>query len=339
METQVIDQMGRGLRDLRISVTDRCNFRCTYCMPKEVFGAGYRYLNRTELLSFEEIERLVRIFAGYGVRKIRFTGGEPLVRRDLEQLIRMVLSVPGIEDVSLTSNASLITQERAASLYEAGIRRINVSLDAMDDQTFMAINDVGASVQSVLDGIAAAQSAGIAGVKVNAVIKQGVNEHAILPLVEQFRGSGVILRFIEFMDVGNHNGWDKSSVISSREILKTISEQHPLEPVDANYHGEVAQRWQYIDGAGEIGVISSITQPFCGGCHRARLSAIGQLFTCLFASEGTDLRAWLRDGSTDDQIDQRLRQLWQRRDDRYSEIRFTEPMANRQKVEMSYIGG
>ncbi len=339
-----LDALGRPLHDLRISVTDRCNFRCVYCMPKEVFNSQHRFLGRSELLSFEEITRLVRASAQLGVRKIRFTGGEPLVRRDLEQLIAMVAAIEGIDDMSLTTNASLLSAERARQLRDAGLERINVSLDALDDATFMAVNDVGVPVVEVLRGIDNAIAAGMRNIKVNMVVKKGLNEHAIVPMAKHFHGSGVILRFIEFMDVGNHNQWQHDSVLSASEIHRRIHRELALENIDPNYPGEVAKRWRYCDGGGEIGIIASVTQPFCGDCHRARLSAVGQLYTCLFASGGTDLRQVLRSGVSDEALLAQLRALWSARSDRYSEQRGrqpsgTQPLQFRPKVEMSYIGG
>ena len=333
------DQLGRPLRDLRISVTDRCNFRCVYCMPKDKFGRDYRFLPRNELLHFEEIERLARLFAGLGVRKIRLTGGEPLVRAELETLISKLRAIEGIEDLSLTSNASLMTAERARSLRDAGLNRINISLDALDEETFRRISDVNVSVEQVLEGIEHAHNAGFDSVKVNMVVKKGMNDHCILPMARYFHGSGKILRFIEFMDVGNTNGWQSGEVVTAREIVNTISREMPLEAAEANYHGEVAKRWVYKDGGGEVGVISSVTQPFCGACSRVRLSAVGKLYTCLFASEGTDVREALRSGEDDAALLRRLRGLWQQRQDRYSETRTQVHVLRPQKIEMSYIGG
>lgn len=335
METR--DTFGRPLRDLRISVTDRCNFRCTYCMPREVFGPGFQFLQRDALLTYEEITRLTRIFVAHGVEKIRITGGEPLVRRDLDTLIREIKDIPGVRDITLTTNGSLL-RAQAEKLAEAGLQRITVSLDALDDETFMAMNDAGVPVSVVLDGIAAAREAGLAPIKVNAVVKRGVNDHAIVDLARHFRGSGVIVRFIEFMDVGATNGWQMEHVVPAREVIERIDAVFPLEPVDPNYVGEVAKRWRYRDGAGEIGVITSITEPFCGACTRARLSPEGELYTCLFGTRGHDLRAFLRNGATDDEISGFLGTVWRARDDRYSEIRSSETVGLK-KVEMSHIGG
>ena len=332
------DRFGRPLHDLRISVTDRCNFRCTYCMPKELFGASYRFMPRSELLSFEEITRLTEIFVRRGVRKIRLTGGEPLLRQGLDELIRMLSGVVGLEDLTLTTNGSLLTAHRARQLREAGLRRLTVSLDAIDDTVFSSMNDVGFSVEPVLRAIEHAGEAGLSPVKINMVVKRDVNEHEIVPMAERFRGTGHIVRFIEFMDVGTTNGWRLDDVVSAREIVETIARKHPLEPVDPNYRGEVARRWRYTDGAGEIGVIASVTQPFCGTCSRARLSAEGKLYTCLFASEGVDLRGLLRGGATTEAVSATIGAIWGRRDDRYSELR-TGHTPQVPRIEMSYIGG
>ncbi|MBX2880478.1 MAG: GTP 3',8-cyclase MoaA [Granulosicoccus sp.] len=336
-QDNVSDRFNRPLRDLRVSVTDRCNFRCVYCMPKEVFHKNYKFLPKVELLSFEEIVRVVKAVSDLGVSKIRITGGEPLVRRDLEVLITQLRNVPGIDDISMTTNASLLTRERAQSLKDAGLKRINVSLDAMDDVTFMKVNDVGVSVQSVLDGIENAAVVGIDTIKVNMVVKKGLNEHSILPMAKFFHGTGHILRFIEFMDVGNSNAWNMSEVVTSAEIAECIHAELPIAPVGANYRGEVAKRWEYLDGGGEIGIISSVSEPFCGDCSRSRLSATGSLYTCLFASSGHDLRPALRQGN-EDAVRNLIRKIWQVRADRYSETR-TQVSVIRPKVEMSFIGG
>jgi len=336
--TELLDRLHRPIHDLRVSVTDRCNFRCVYCMPKEVFNKTYKFLPRRELLTFEEIVRIVRVFADHGVTKIRITGGEPLVRTDLEKLIEQISATPGINDISLTTNASLLTLKRAQALRAAGLKRINVSLDAIDDKTFMQVNDAGVSVQRVLDGIEAAAAVDFDIIKVNMVVKKGLNDHSILPMARFFHGTGHILRFIEFMDVGNSNHWDLQSVVTSREIADLISTELPIEPIDPNYKGEVAKRWRYSDGGGEIGIISSVSQPFCSDCSRARLSAVGSIYTCLFASQGHDLRALLRSGVDDKILAQRVRDIWSAREDRYSETR-TQVSVLRQKVEMSYIGG
>jgi GTP 3',8-cyclase len=329
-----MDLLGRPLRDLRISVTDRCNFRCVYCMPREVFGRDYEFLPRSQLLDYEEIERLARAFVANGVRKIRITGGEPLVRRHVERLVAML--APLDVDLTLTTNGSLLPQ-KAQALADAGLSRVTVSLDSLDDATFRAMNDVDFPVERVLEGIAAAASAGLP-VKVNAVVKRGLNEHAILDLARHFRGTGHVLRFIEFMDVGHTNGWRLDDVVPAAEIVATIAAEFPLEPVEAAYRGEVAKRWRYEDGAGEIGVIASVTQPFCGDCTRARISADGRLYTCLFAVRGHDLRALVRSGADDDALAEAIGAIWSRRKDRYSELR-SAATADLPKVEMSYIGG
>jgi cyclic pyranopterin phosphate synthase len=328
--------MGRPLRDLRISVTDRCNFRCVYCMPKEVFGKDYAFLERKELLSFEEIARLARIFRGLGVEKVRLTGGEPLVRRNLEHLISMLAEIPGL-DLTLTTNGSNLVK-KAPALKAAGLERVTVSLDALDDPTFMRMNDVDFPVAKVLEGIDAAAAAGLRPIKVNMVVKRGVNETGILPMARYFRSRGHILRFIEYMDVGATNGWRMDDVVSAREIVETIGAEMPLEPAEANYTGEVAERWRYCDGSGEIGVIASVTQAFCRDCTRARVSTDGKLYTCLFATSGHDLRSLLRGGTSDEDIEDEIRRIWSLRIDRYSEIR-TSQTAEVKKIEMSYIGG
>jgi len=328
------DTLGRPLRDLRISVTDRCNFRCVYCMPKEVFGHEYRFLDRRELLTFEELERLARVFVAAGVEKIRITGGEPLLRRDLERLIACLAAL-GV-DLTLTTNGSLLPK-KAQTLADAGLRRITVSLDSLDDEAFRAMNDVDFPVRRVLDGIDAAAAAGLP-VKVNAVIKRGVNEHAILELARHFKETPHVLRFIEYMDVGHTNGWRLDEVVPAAEIVQTIDEDLPLEPVAPSYRGEVARRWRYRDGTGEIGVIASVTQPFCGDCTRARISAEGKLYTCLFSIRGHDLRALIRNGASDDDLGDAIGSIWSRRTDRYSEIR-SQQTDELPRVEMSYIGG
>ena len=337
MTDAVTDLLGRPMRDLRISVTDRCNFRCVYCMPREAFGPDHAFLPRAEVLDFEEIERIVRASVALGVRKVRLTGGEPLVRRNLERLVGMLAAIPAIEDLTLTTNASLLAS-RATGLADAGLRRVTVSLDALDDKTFMAMNDVGFGVERVLDGIAAADGAGLGPVKVNTVVRRGINEHAVLDLAERFRGTDTVVRFIEYMDVGHTNGWRMDDVLPAADVVAAIHARWPLEPVDSAYRGEVAQRWRYRDGAGEIGVISSVTQPFCGDCTRARLSADGQLFTCLFATSGHDLRALLRSGVTHGALADAVRTIWSGRSDRYSELRSLETL-DLPKVEMSFIGG
>lgn len=330
------DRLGRALRDLRISVTDRCNFRCVYCMPKEVFGKDYQFLERKEILTFEEIARLAGVFGELGVEKIRLTGGEPLVRRNLEQLVGMLARMPGL-DLTLTTNGSLLKQ-KARALKEAGLRRITVSLDSLDDATFRRMNDVDFPVGRVLEGIEAAAAAGLEPVKINMVVKRGENEHGILPMARFFRGTGRILRFIEYMDVGHTNGWRMDDVVTAREIIEMINREMPLEPLDPNYPGEVAERWRYRDGSGEIGVIASVTQAFCRDCTRIRLSTEGKLYTCLFATDGHDLRVLLRGGASDSEIRSTIEAIWSKRSDRYSEIR-TAHTAKLQKIEMSYIGG
>jgi cyclic pyranopterin phosphate synthase len=328
--------LGRPVRDLRISVTDRCNFRCVYCMPKEVFGRDYPFLPRAELLTFEEIERLARAFAGIGVEKIRITGGEPLVRRDLETLVAMLARIDGL-DLTLTTNGALLAP-KARALKDAGLRRITVSLDSLDDDVFRAMNDVDFPVARVLDGIDAALAAGLEPVKVNVVVKRGLNEDGVLPMARHFHGTSVVLRFIEYMDVGHTNGWRLDDVVPAAEIVAAIDAELPLEPVEPAYRGEVANRWRYRDGSGEIGVIASVTRPFCGDCTRARLSADGKLYTCLFAVKGHDLRALLRGGATDEELARAVADVWSARTDRYSELR-SEATADLPKVEMSFIGG
>jgi GTP 3',8-cyclase len=330
------DTLGRPLHDLRISVTDRCNFRCTYCMPREVFGPDYRFLPRSEVLTFEELARLVRIFKSQGVAKIRLTGGEPLLRKDLEHLIEMLAGIGGLE-LTLTTNASILAR-KARALKAAGLDRITVSLDSLEDSVFRAMNDADFPVATVLDGIDAAAAAGFAPIKINMVVKRGVNDHTVVDMARHFKGSGHIVRYIEFMDVGATNGWRMDDVVPSAEVVGRIDAEMPLEPVDPNYYGEVAERWRYRDGSGEIGVISSVTQAFCRTCTRARLSTEGMLYTCLFAGAGYDLRALLRGRSTDDEIAAAIGRIWQVRADRYSEIRTAETAGTR-KIEMSYIGG
>jgi len=332
-----LDRRARPLRDLRISVTDRCNFRCSYCMPKERFGRDFAFLPRSELLSFEEIDRLCRLFVEQGVRKVRLTGGEPLLRRDLERLVRMLAEIDGISDIALTTNGVMLAA-KARALAEAGLTRVTVSLDALDDGVFGAMNDVGFTVAGVLAGIEAAEEAGLGPVKINMVVKRAVNDHCLLPMADHFRRGGRIVRFIEYMDVGTTNHWSMQDVVPAAEVLRTIDARWPLEPLQPNYPGEVATRYRYRDGAGEIGVIASVTQPFCGSCTRARLSAEGKLHTCLFAAGGHDLRALLREGASDREIARRIRSIWTTRADRYSETR-SALSVGQQKVEMSYIGG
>jgi GTP 3',8-cyclase len=332
-----VDRRARPLRELRISVTDRCNFRCAYCMPKAIFGSGFAFMPRGELLSFEEIARLGRVFAREGVNKIRLTGGEPLLRNDLERLVEMLAGIEGIAEVALTTNGAALAA-KAQALKDAGLTRVSVSLDALDDATFATINNVGFPVARVLEGIEAAARAGLLPLKVNTVVMRGVNDHCILPMAEHFRGRGQILRFIEYMDVGSTNGWSSGDVVSAAEIHRMIDARWPLQALAAEHPGEVATRYRYRDGGGEIGLIASVTQPFCASCTRARLSADGKLYTCLFASRGHDLRAELRGGASEQALARRIRSVWSARSDRYSETRATR-LASAEKVEMSYIGG
>jgi GTP 3',8-cyclase len=334
----MLDTLGRPLRDLRISVTDRCNFRCVYCMPKEIFGAGYPFLAHDAILSFEEIARLARIFAAQGVQKFRLTGGEPLVRRNVEQLVGMLTEIEGVEDVALTTNGSLLSPKKAKALKLAGLQRISISLDSLDDDVFQSMNDVGFPVAKVLQAVDNAVTAGLTPVKIDMVVKRGANDQSIIQMAEHFRGTGVILRFIEYMDVGSTNGWAMQDVVPAREVLDTVGSVWPLEPVAPNYRGEVAERWRYLDGQGEIGVIASVTQPFCQDCSRARLSADGQLYTCLFGVQGHDFRSLLRSNASDDELSAFLGRVWRARDDRYSEIRSANTITLK-KVEMSRIGG
>lgn len=332
----LLDTFGRPVRDLRISITDRCNFRCVYCMPKTVFGRDYPFLPRSDLLSFEEITRIARLFVARGVRKIRLTGGEPLLRHGMEKLVEMLAGLPGLE-VTLTTNGSLL-EKKAALLRSAGLARVTVSLDALDNATFKRMNDADYPVAKVLAGIEAAARAGLVPVKVNCVVKRGMNDDQIVPLARHFRHTGHILRFIEYMDVGATNGWKLDEVVPSAEVLRRIGEHFPIEPIDPNYPGEVAQRWRYLDGAGEIGVISSVTRAFCDSCTRIRLSTEGKLYTCLFASSGHDLRALLRSGADDAALDAAIDNIWQQRSDRYSQLRMA-ATPSLKKIEMSYIGG
>lgn len=334
----ILDAHARPLHDLRISVTDRCNFRCVYCMPRHKFGADYQFLPKQQLLSYEEIERTARLFAALGVRKLRITGGEPLIREALEKLIYNLARIPGIEDLSLTTNGALLTADRARTLVDAGLQRITISLDSIEDQSFAAMNGIGAAVSPILQAIEHADEAGLGPVKVNMVVKKNVNDTMLLPMAEYFRNSGHVLRFIEYMDVGNSNGWRLKEVVTASQIIEIINAHHPLKPIDPNYPGEVARRWQYADGSGEIGVIASVTQPFCGDCSRARLSAEGKLYTCLFASRGHDLRDRLRSSASDTEVRAYLTKLWSARSDRYSELRNSQAVTIN-KVEMSYIGG
>ncbi|HSG45906.1 MAG TPA: GTP 3',8-cyclase MoaA [Anaerolineales bacterium] len=332
----ITDTLKRPLRDLRISVTDRCNFRCVYCMPKEIFGSDYPYLPHSEVLTFEEITRLARIFSTFGVKKIRLTGGEPLVRKDLPKLISLLAEIPDL-DLTLTTNGALLARN-AQALKDAGLNRITVSLDSLDNEVFKALNDVDFPVEKVLEGMEAAQKVGLEPIKVNMVVKRGVNESSVLPMAHYFREKGYILRFIEYMDVGHTNGWRTDDVVSAKEIVNMINAELPLESIDPNYKGEVANRWRYKDGSGEIGVISSVTQPFCRDCNRARLSAEGKLYTCLFAVKGHDLKRLVRSEATDEDISNEIARIWGKRTDRYSELR-SENTVDLPKVEMSHIGG
>lgn len=334
----VQDTLNRPLRDLRISVTDRCNFRCVYCMPREIFGPDFAFLPREEILSFEELERLTRLFVDLGVRKLRITGGEPTVRQDLETLIGMLAGIDGVEDIAMTTNAVLLPY-KADALKQAGLSRITISLDAIEDDTFGVVNGVGFPVSRVLEGIEAAEEAGLSPIKINMVVKRGMNDHQILPMAEHFRHSGHILRFIEFMDVGNTNGWRLDDVVSAKEIVDTIHDQWPIEPLEPNYTGEVANRYRYVDGGGEIGMIASVSQPFCQTCTRARLTADGELFTCLFGAQGRDMKTLLRSGASDEAIRAELTGVWRRRGDRYSELRTEETAELTPKAEMSRLGG
>ena len=338
---QTTDTLDRPIRDLRVSVTDRCNFRCIYCMPREIFGSGYKFVPRNDLLKLEEIARITRLFAGHGVRKVRITGGEPMIRRNLERLIEMLRDIDGITDISMKTNASMLTLKSAQSLRAAGLSRINISLDAIDEQTFQRVNDVDFPVAKVLEGIDNAHAAGFDAVKVNAVIRRGYNEHSILPLAQHFHGTGTVLRFIEFMDVGTTNKWNLEEVIPAAELVEIIDKEMPIESLQPNYSGEVAKRWRYSDGGGEVGFITSVTQSFCGDCSRARLSAVGKVYTCLFAATGQDLRGMLRAGASDEELSRLIGRIWSQREDRYSELRGQIPVTAETlpRVEMSHIGG
>jgi GTP 3',8-cyclase len=335
------DRLGRPLHDLRISVTDRCNFRCTYCMPKEVFGPDFAFLPRSEILSFEEIDRLARAFVGLGAEKLRITGGEPLVRRDLPVLIGMLAAIRrpdgGALDLTLTTNGSAL-RRLAGPLRDAGLRRVTVSLDSLDDTVFAAMNGVDFRVERVLDGIRAAQEAGLAPVKINMVVRRGVNESSIVPMARWARDEGLVLRFIEYMDVGHTNGWRLDEVVPATEVVAAIDAAMPLDPLPPRYRGEVATRWRYRDGSGEVGVIASVSQPFCGDCTRARLSADGNLYTCLFSAVGHDLRAVIRSDATDADLRAAIAAVWRVRDDRYSDLR-TEATAGLPRIEMFAMGG
>ena len=332
-----LDTLHRPLRDLRLSVTDRCNFRCTYCMPKEVFARPGAFLPKQEILSFEELARVAQVFIGLGVEKIRLTGGEPLMRHDLERLVAMLAPLDGLRDLTLTTNGSLLV-EKAAALRAAGLHRLTVSLDSLDDAIFSVMNDVQFPVARVLRGIDAALAAGFSPIKINMVVKRGVNDDSIVPMARHFRGREFVLRFIEYMDVGNSNRWRQDDVVPAEEIVARLNDHFALEPLAPNYLGEVARRFRHVTSGGEIGLITSVTNPFCGDCTRARLSADGRLFTCLFASVGTDLRAPLRAGASDAELTAFVRQVWTARDDRYSELRSRETLAT-PKAEMSFLGG
>jgi cyclic pyranopterin phosphate synthase len=341
----VTDSRNRQLRDFRISVTDRCNFRCVYCMPKQIFGRDFEFMERADLLTFEEITRLARIAVAHGVEKIRLTGGEPLLRKGLEELVRMLAALrtpDGREvDIALTTNGSALAV-KAQSLKDAGLKRVTVSLDSLDDETFKAVNDVDFPVAKVLAGIEAAHEVGLGPIKIDMVVKRGQNDQDIVPMAAHFKGSPYILRFIEFMDVGSTNGWKMEEVVPSAEVISAINAELPLVEVAANYHGETSARWRYRDGGGEIGVISSVTQSFCHSCTRVRVSTEGKLFTCLFATDGHDLRALLRGGCSDDELSTVMAGIWRERTDRYSELRTAtthEIRAGKKKIEMSYIGG
>ena len=336
----ITDTLNRPLRDLRISVTDRCNFRCTYCMPAEIFGEHYEFLKKDQILTFEEITRLVNIIVRLGAVKLRLTGGEPLVRQNLELLVEKLAEIDGVEDIAMTTNAKMLTPEKAHVLKAAGLQRVTISLDTLDNDIFMKMNGNRGSVDEVLTGIEVADKLGLGPIKINCVVQKGVNDHTIVDLAEYCKERSYILRFIEYMDVGTRNGWKMDHVVPAKEVIKRIHEQFPLEPADKNYFGEVALRYRYQDGSGEIGLIASVTQPFCGSCTRMRLSTEGQLYTCLFATSGTDLKTPMRDGATDDELEQIVRQTWGHRIDRYSEERQEGVEGTSgDKIEMYYIGG
>ncbi len=339
MNQPVRDPFKRPLRDLRISVTDRCNFRCTYCMPAEIFGESYKFLPKAQILNFEEIVRLTRIIVRLGAVKVRITGGEPLVREELEKLVAMLYQIEDVDDLTLTTNGFLLPQ-KAQSLKDAGLNRITISLDSLDDAVFRKMNGNRSSVQKVLDGIEAAEQAGLHPIKINAVVQRGVNDHTVVDLARWAKDKGYILRFIEYMDVGNKNGWRMDDVVPAKELVERIDAVMPLEQTERNYKSEVALRYRYSDGAGEIGMIASVTMPFCGACSRMRLSPEGDIYTCLFATQGTSLRDPMRAGASDDEIEQIIRRTWGERIDRYSEVRFLETDQPREpKVEMYHIGG
>ena len=337
---EVRDRFGRPIRDLRVSVTDRCNFRCPYCMPAEIYGEKYEFLAKAELLTFEEIARLTHLFVELGVTKIRLTGGEPLVRNGFEHLVALLSRIEGIKDLTLTTNGYLLAQ-KAQALKDAGLQRITVSLDSLDDEVFKEMNGRGSSTKRVLEGIRKVEEVGLHPIKINAVVQRGVNDHTIVDLAKYFKGTGHIVRFIEYMDVGNLNGWKLDQVVSADEIVEKINAEMPLEPIEANYTGEVALRYRYRDGGGEIGIIASVTKPFCRDCTRARLSTDGKLYTCLFATHGTDLRGPMRCGASDDDLRDLITGVWGRREDRYSELRAfaTRHQHQPKKIEMYQIGG
>ncbi len=337
-QINVTDTMGRPLRDLRISVTDRCNFRCPYCMPAEVYGARYKFLPKPELLTFEEIIRLTKLLVELGINKVRLTGGEPLVRNNLEELVAMLSQIKGIKDLTLTTNGYLLAQ-KAQVLKDAGLQRITVSLDSLDEEVFKQMNGRGYGTRRVLEGIRRAEEMGLSPIKINAVVQRGVNDHTIVDLARHFKGSGHIVRFIEYMDVGNLNDWNLDQVVSADDIAARINAELPIEPIEANYRGEVALRYRYKDGGGEIGIIASVTKPFCGDCTRIRLSTDGKIYTCLFASVGTDLRGPMRSEASDDELRDIITRTWVRRTDRYSEERASMTGPQPRKVEMYQIGG
>ena len=338
MMADLKDKFGRSMKDLRVSVTDRCNFRCPYCMPKEVYGERYQFLPRSQILTFEEIARVVRVFVGLGVNKVRLTGGEPLVRQGLEKLVAMLSTIDGIEDLTLTTNGYLLAQ-KAQALRDAGLRRVTVSLDSLNDEIFRQMNGKGYSIDRVLKGIEKAKEVGLGPIKINAVVQKAVNDHTIVDLARYFKGTDHIVRFIEYMDVGNLNGWRWDEVVPAEEVVRRFNAEMPIEPIDKNYRGEVAERYRYLDGDGEIGVIASVSKPFCGDCTRARLSTDGRLYTCLFASVGTDLRGPIRDGASDEELNNIITGVWNRRVDRYSEERASMSGPTPQKIEMYQIGG
>lgn len=336
-QTTIVDTFERPLRDLRISVTDRCNFRCTYCMPAEIFHERFKFLPHEKILTFEEITRLTRLITDMGAVKLRLTGGEPLVRQEIDVLVKMLAQIDGVEDLAMTTNAYLLPKF-AAKLKDAGLQRLTISLDSLDEAVFHKMNGERASVAKVLEGIQAAKDVGFDNIKINCVVQRGINDHTIVDMARWARDEGHIVRFIEYMDVGTMNGWKMDEVVPAREIVEKIDAELPLERVKRNYASETALRWQYADGGGEIGVIASVTMPFCGNCSRMRLSPEGQIFTCLFATEGTDLKTPLREGATDEELIHIVSKTWQQRDDRYSETR-SEKTTDRDKIEMYYIGG